>query len=848
MVLVDGSNQAYRAFHAIQTNMTAPDGFPTKAIFGLVRILMSITKEHKPDYVLVVFDKGKSFRVEQFPEYKGHRPSMPDELRIQWPHLKPVAEHFGFRAYAEDDGFEADDIIGTMAKKYASEDIKVTIISNDKDFAQLVDENITLYNPSQKIFFDPEGVKKKWKVRPDQMVDYLSIIGDKSDNIPGVKGVGKVSVEKILAEYDGFDDIYENIENIKQKKKLIAGKEDFETARSLIRIKTDVELDFTMEDCLLGEPDANILVETLQRFGFFRIISDLGLKPKSKLPKCQTTQGWDSLCNSIRETDAVSVVVHEHDGHRYLSVGLGLEHQIVGLLNDLTTEQKQVLANRSWVVFDYKSMMALIDSGRLLAPKTISDVMVDYHLADVTVRADLSVLALRHLNHECSEPPVVEPQGLFDEPDETPVFEYIAQFSQIVFALNELFDGKIDPRLYELEYAVLPVLHRIEAYGVLVNEKILGEISTKLGQEIHKLESEIYEHAGKKFNINSPKQVAVVLFDEMGLKPLKKTKTGHSTNAQTLELLYEETQDPMIKKLLRYRELAKLKGTYVDPLPKYMKSDGRIHTRLHQAVTETGRLSSSDPNLQNIPIRTVEGREIRKAFVAPQGMSLISADYSQLELRILAHFCEKGGLVDAFAQDLDIHEHTGRDLVAEGEEYQPSHRAAAKAINYGLMYGMSAFRLSKELRVPFKDANAYIERYFERYPEVRAYMDTQIEHAQEHGYVQTLLGRKRKVANINDRIRHVREGGERIAMNTPIQGTAADIMKLAMVQVEKVLTKDYPQARLVLQVHDELLVEAPNDQVEEVAKIVQKSMEDAIELRVPLKVHVGTGANWSQVH
>ena len=848
MVLIDGSNQAYRAFHAIQTNMTAPDGFPTKAIFGLMRILISVVKEHKPDYVLVVFDKGKSFRVDEFPEYKGHRPSMPDELRLQWPELKPITEQFGFRAYAEDDGYEADDIIGTMARKYACEEIKVTVISNDKDFAQLVDDNITLYNPSKKVFFDPEGVHKKWKVRPDQMIDYLSIIGDKSDNIPGVKGVGKVSAEKILAQFDGFDDIYENIEDIKQKNKLIAGKDDFIQARSLIRIQTDVELDFGLEDCIIREPESNTLVASLQRFGLFAIISDLGLKPKSKLPKIQLVQGWDTLESDLNGIEEVGVFVQETDGQRYISVSIGTERQIVGLVAELSEEQKKALSTCRWVVFDYKALMPLFDKGILCQPHGFVDVMLNSHLHDVTVRSDIKVLALRHLNHECSAKPVIEPQGLFDEPDETPLFEYFAQFSQIVLALYKGLEGTIDPRLYELEYAVLPVLHRIESRGVMVDAQVLQAISKRLGVELSTLEKEIYEQAGRTFNINSPKQVGVILFEEKGFKPLKKTKTGHSTNAQTLELLFEETNDPMIRNLIRYRELSKLKGTYVDPLPKYMDTDGRIHTRLHQAITETGRLSSSEPNLQNIPIRTSEGRQIREAFVASEGMALISADYSQLELRILAHFCESGGLVDAFAEDLDIHEHTGRDLVAEGEEYQPSHRAAAKAINYGLMYGMSAFRLSKELRVPFKDADTYIVRYFERYPEVRQYMDSQIEHAQEHGFVKTLLGRTRKVANIHDRIRHVREGGERIAMNTPIQGTAADIVKLAMVQVEQVLAKQFPNARLVLQIHDELLVEAPCDQVEEVAKIVQKSMEDAVELRVPLKVHIGTGANWSQVH
>lgn len=848
MVLIDGSNQAYRAFHAIQTNMTAPDGFPTKAIFGLVRILISVVKEHKPDYVLVVFDKGKSFRVDQFPDYKGHRPSMPDELRLQWPELKPITERFGFRAYAEDDGYEADDIIGTMAKRYANDDLKVTVISNDKDFAQLVDENITLYNPSKKTFYDAEGVHKKWKVRPDQMVDYLSIIGDKSDNIPGVKGVGKVSVEKILAQYNGFEDIYENIDEIKQKKKLIAGKDDFIQARSLIRIQTDVELDFGLEECAIKDPDSNSLVDSLQRFGLFKIISELGLKPKSKLSKIEMTQGWDTLTAELMDKESVAVFIKEVDGLRYMSVSTCAKKQIVGLVQALSEEQKRVLSQRLWVVFDYKAMMSLFDEGTLFAPLDFVDVMLDHHLIDVTVRAEITGLALRHLNHECTKKPVIEPQGLFDEPDETPIYEYIAQFSQVVFALHASMEKSIDQRLYTLEYAVLPVLHRIEARGVQVDREVLQTISTRLGGELRTLEEEIYEQAGRTFNINSPKQVGVILFEEKGLKPLKKTKTGHSTNAQTLELLFEETNDPMIRNLIRYRELAKLKGTYVDPLPKYMSKYGRIHTRLHQAITETGRLSSSDPNLQNIPIRTAEGRQIREAFVASEGMALISADYSQLELRILAHFCTSGGLVDAFAHDVDIHEHTGRDLVEEGEEYQPSHRAAAKAINYGLMYGMSAFRLSKELRVPFKDANTYINRYFARYPEVRAYMDSQIEHAKEHGFVETFLGRKRKVANINDRIRHVREGGERIAMNTPIQGTAADIVKLAMVRVEEVLALHVPEAKLVLQIHDELLVEAPCDQVEKVAEIVKKTMEDAVELRVPLKVHIGTGANWSQVH
>ena len=850
LVLVDGSNQAYRAFHAIQMDMTAPDGLPTKALFGLVRALISIVKEEKPDYVLIVFDKGKSFRAEQFPEYKGHRPSMPDELQVQWPHLIPLAEAFGFQTYAKDDGFEADDVIGTMAKRYANEDISVTIVSNDKDFAQLVDEYITVYNPSHKTYYDADGVFKKWQVRPDQMVDYLSMMGDSSDNIPGVAGIGNKTAVQILSEFGDFETIYAEIEKNKHHKKLIAGKESFMQARALITIETDMDLEISLEDCIVRGYDYDDLVGMLQRFGFFKIITELGLRPKSSVPAVKRADAWVNLDTLLCPGQRISVHPYHKDSEIYLGIGIQKDLVVVDTLENLSDPHKELLSKCSWIVHDYKSMLPLIESKKLVAPQTVCDIMLEYHLVDASVRSELDVLALRMLNHQIEEPDKKEifQESLFDVFNDTPIRSSVAERTQMVWMLHEVQEYSLPSDLVALEYEVLPILYQMEQRGVAVDVGVLNRISSHMTNSISSLEQEIYREAKKEFNINSPKQVAQILFEERGLKPLKKNKTGMSTNAQTLGLLLEETDDPFIHHLIRYRELAKLKGTYVDPLPTYMDAQGRIHTKLNQTITETGRLSSTDPNLQNIPIRTAEGRAIREAFVAPAGMCLISADYSQLELRILAHFCETGSLVQAFEEDIDIHEHTGRDLVGEGEEYSSAHRAAAKAINYGLMYGMSAFRLAKELRIPFKDASSYIERYFLRYPEVRSYMDTQIQKAKETGSVETIMGRKRRVANIHDRLRHVREGAERIAMNTPIQGSAADIVKKAMVDVDRALKESHPKALLLLQVHDELLIEAPEDQVEEIAKLVQKTMEDAVKLRVPLKVHVGVGANWSQVH
>jgi DNA polymerase-1 len=878
MLLVDGSNQAFRAFFAIQSDMRSPDGFPTRALFGFTNMLQKMLREHSPDYVAVVFDKGKSFRNELYPEYKGQRPDMPEDLRSQWPEFIPLCQEWGICALAQE-GFEADDIIGTLARRHASADCQVWIVSSDKDFCQLVDENIHLLDVSKGKEIGPEAVQAKWGVDPGQMIDLLAMMGDTSDNVPGVPGVGPKKAAGFIQRFGALEDILASADIIggKTGQRIAESHDIVVLARQLVTIVTDMNLDLSIADLRVGEPDWEALADRFRRYDFRRLyrqaIEELGSEAERSTvdrDRYQAVLEADDLSSLVdalaaSECFAVDTETTSLDAMKASLVGLSfcwgdepavyvpIAHEPGPNCEGALQALKGVLEDPSIgkigqnIKYDFK---VLLRHGVRIRG-IVGDTMLADYLVAVDQRHGLDHMARRYLGHEMipySEA-TKDTDGEFAAVPVQDATRYAAEDAHLTWLLHHEIDTASCDSLYrEVELPLIPILAEMELRGIGLNVPALESMSLELGDRIGSLQTEIYEEAGEEFKLNSTKQLATILFEKRGLKPIKKTKTGFSTNASTLEAL-ANGGDGLSALMLCYRELSKLKSTYVDALPQHVAADGRVHTSFHQAVAATGRLSSNDPNLQNIPIRTEEGRRIRQCFIARPGYCFISADYSQVELRVLAHYCEQGPLVESFLQGEDIHRRTASEIYGTHPGLvSPDQRRAAKTINFGLIYGMSAFRLSNELGIGRKEAQNTIDAYFDRYPRVRRYMESSVELVREKGFAETLFGRRRPIYNINARNRIERNAAERIAINTPIQGTAADIIKIAMLRVEASLQKHAPEALLLLQVHDELVLEVPEERLSEIGLLVAKEMEEAVTLRVPLVVETGTGKTWQEAH
>ena len=878
LILVDGSNQAYRAYHAIRTDLRSPDGFPTRALFGFSRVLQSLIKQHRPDYAAVVFDVGQSFRNVLYPDYKGQRPDKPPELEQQWPEFMPLCEAFGISALAKD-GFEADDIIGTLAIQAAAEGFDVRIVSSDKDFAQLVSDRIKLLDPRLGEVAGAAEGEAKWGVPPEKIVDLMSLVGDKSDNVPGVAGVGVKKAAKYITEYGSWQGVLANAAAIggKTGEKIAAAADTIALANKLIVIKTDVSLAHTIADLKIRDPDPAVLRAALLRFGFHAMIRELSLTqphdgagidrdryrtvdtPEALAQlvadlKAAARFSFDSETTSLDpleaalvgmsfcwdDTDAVYVPI-AHDGEGNCP---GALDALLPLLADPSL--KKTGQN---LKYDLEVLQA---NGHVLAGID-GDTMIADYLLQVDQKHNLDALALRYLGHTMiSFKEVAKLHGsAFAKvpiPDAT---RYAAEDAHVVWCIEQKMemDAELEQLYREIELPLIPVLADMELTGIGVDVDALAAISAELGERIAEMVTQIHELVGETFNINSTQQLAVILFEKRGHKPIKKTKTGYSTNSAVIEQLMESSDDELLQMILDYRGATKLKSTYVDALPTTVAADGRIHTSYHQAVAATGRLSSFDPNLQNIPIRTEEGRRIRRCFVARDGYTFLSADYSQIELRLLAHFCGTGPLVEAFRNGEDIHRRTAAEIFEVAPEaVSADQRRAAKAINFGIIYGMSAFRLSRELKISREQAQGYIDSYFERYPQVRAYMDTKISEAKRTGEVKTLYGRRRAVRGLDSRNPNERGAGERVAMNTPVQGTAADLIKIAMIRVHRRLKADFPEADLLLQVHDELVLEVPTAQLDDISAALVEEMQGVASLNVPLLVETGHGRTWDAAH
>ncbi|POF86918.1 DNA polymerase I [Pseudomonas putida] len=917
LVLVDGSSYLYRAFHALPP-LTTSKGMPTGAVKGVLNMLKSLRRQYPDSLFAVVFDaKGGTFRDALFADYKANRPSMPDDLRVQVEPLHASVKALGYPLLCVE-GVEADDVIGTLARSSAAAGRPVIISTGDKDMAQLVDGHITLVNTMTGSVMDIAGVHEKFGVGPEHIIDFLALMGDKVDNIPGVPGVGeKTAVGLLTGIGGGLKDVYANLDKIpalpiRGAKSLSAKLEEHRDAAfmsyELATIKIDVPLDIEVDALVCAEPDRDALLALYAEMEFKSWIADVQrdaakvgdeLAPVVEAPQAKVEPQYETILEQAR-FDAWLEKLRQAPLFAFDTETTGLDAQKAQLVGVSFAVEPHVAAYVP-LTHDYEGAPAQLDRDQvLLALKPLLedphkgkigqnakydinilancaiggdqasgidmrgvayDTMLEsYVLNSNATRHDMDSLAQKYLDHTTITFEQIAGKGAkqltFNQIPLDKAGPYAAEDADITLRLHQALQvhlaktPSVQPVLMDIEMPLVPVLARIERQGALVDANLLAIQSGELGLKMAELEREAYALAGEEFNLGSPKQLGVILYDKLGMPILSKTSKGQASTAEAVLAELAEQDYPLPKVLMQYRSLSKLKSTYTDKLPHQINPrTGRIHTSYQQAVAATGRLSSSDPNLQNIPIRTAEGRRIRQAFIASPGYKLLAADYSQIELRIMAHLAKDEGLLHAFRNDLDVHRATaaevfGVDLAAVTTDQ----RRSAKAINFGLIYGMSAFGLAKQLGVDRKQSQDYIDRYFTRYPGVLAYMERTRAQAAEQGYVETFFGRRLYLPDINAKNQALRKGAERTAINAPMQGTAADIIKRAMVAVDNWLSSSGLDARVILQVHDELVLEVREDLVEQIKAEIRPHMSDAAQLDVPLLVEVGVGANWDEAH
>ncbi|MBO0232641.1 DNA polymerase I [Vibrio parahaemolyticus] len=922
LILIDGSSYLYRAFHAYPGTMSNGE-IPTNAVYGVVNMLRSMMRQFASERIAVVFDaKGKTFRDEMYSEYKANRPPMPDDLRCQIEPLHNVIRAMGLPLICVP-GVEADDVIGTLAYQASQQGMPVLISTGDKDMAQLVDDNITLFNTMTNVVMDREGVVEKFGIPPELIIDYLALMGDKVDNIPGVPGVGDKTATALLQGIGGLTKLYENLDDIAalgfrgsktMAKKLVDNKDNAMLSYELATIKLDVELEETPESLLKAEPNKDELIKLYGQLTFKSWLNELlegGSGTVEAVELAGSAQASSSSSHAEMETSAVTIDRSQYetildeasfnawleklkaaelfafdtetDSLDYMVANLvGLSFAIdegiaayVPVAHDYLDAPEQL--DRDWVLEQLKPILeddaqakvgqnlkydasVLARYGIEMKGIKYDTMLASYVYNSVGGKHDMDSLALRFLQHSCISFEQIAGKGknqlTFNQIELEQASPYAAEDADVTLRLhNRLFanieqDEKLKSVYEDIEMPLVPVLSRIERTGVLIDDMKLSAQSVEIAARLEELEQKAYEIAEQEFNMNSPKQLQAILFEKMGLPVVKKTPSGTpSTNEEVLQELALDY--PLPKLILEYRGLAKLKSTYTDKLPKMINpSTGRVHTSYHQAVTATGRLSSTDPNLQNIPIRNEEGRRIRQAFVAPAGYKILAVDYSQIELRIMAHLSGDQALLDAFRDGKDIHAATAAEIMGVSiDQVSSEQRRRAKAVNFGLIYGMSAFGLAKQLGIPRGEAQAYMDKYFERYPGVMQYMEDTRSAAADKGYVETIFGRRLHLPEIKSRNGMRRKAAERAAINAPMQGTAADIIKKAMLLVDQWIQEEgNGRVKLLMQVHDELVFEVEESSLSEIESKVQKLMESAAELKVPLVAEAGHGDNWDQAH
>ncbi|HSC69547.1 MAG TPA: DNA polymerase I [Cellvibrio sp.] len=917
LVLVDGSSYLYRAYHALPP-LTNSKGQPTGAVKGVVNMVRRLIKDYPDSQIAVVFDaKGKTFRDDMFAEYKANRPPMPDDLRPQVQPIHDIVQAMGLPLLVID-GVEADDVIGTLARQATQLARPVVISTGDKDMAQLVNEHVTLVNTMTETVLDIPGVNAKYGFGPELMVDYLALMGDKVDNIPGVPGVGEKTAQGLIQGLGGLDAIYADLEKVRSlsfrgaktmPEKLLEHREMAYLSHRLATIKTDVELSVCPESLRHTPPDNNRLRELFEDLEFknwakdianlndqvappitdviavsaersiepsapvavvekrYDVITDKNLFSQWLARLQQATQfSFDTETTALEIMDAKivgvnfaiepGVAAYVPCGHDYMGAPEQLPLEwVLQELKPILEDEKKIKIGQN-LKYDRS---VLLNYGIELRGIDFDTMLESYVWNSIGSRHNMDDLAQNYLDYKTVTFEELAGKGVkqlsFNQLKVEDAGHYAAEDADITLRLHQFFWPQLEkiPSLTSvfenIEMPLVPVLSRIERNGALVDAKLLGQQSVELGERLTQLERKAYEIAGQEFNLSSPKQLGAILFEQQKLPVLKKTPTGTPSTAE--DVLQELALDyPLPKVLMEYRGLAKLKSTYTDKLPLVInKRTGRIHTSYHQAVAATGRLSSQDPNLQNIPIKTEEGRRIRQAFIAPAGYKLVAADYSQIELRIMAHLSDDAGLLSAFEKGLDVHRATAAEVFGVPLDAVSSDmRRSAKAINFGLIYGMSAFGLAKQLRLGRNEAQQYIDRYFERYPGVQRYMNNIRALAHEQGYVETLFGRRLYLPEINAKNKNLQMGAERTAINAPMQGTAADIIKTAMIKVQAWLDEAQLDAKIIMQVHDELVLEVAESQLDQVRAGLIERMSAAATLKVPLLVEAGVGSNWDEAH
>ena len=889
LLLVDGSSYLYRAFHALP-DLRSSDGRPTGAIYGVLNMLQKLIKSERPDYLSVVFDTpAKTFRHDIFPDYKANRQKTPEDLIAQIEPLHQLIINLGLPLIAVD-GVEADDVIGTLALEADKKGIKTLIATGDKDMAQLVTENIHLIDTMKDLRMGPAEVKEKFGIQPDRFIDYLSLAGDTSDNIPGVEKVGPKTAIKWINEYGSLDGVIQNADQIKGKigENLNTALDRLDLFKTLVTIKCDVEMDSNISDLTIGESNEGLLYEQLSDLGLHGLIKQFEIEPSEKesaadknYQTIRTEKELDELMGLINQADYVSFDTETTSLDYMLAELVGISialkpneafyipinHNYEGAEKQL--EQDFVLeALKPFLESDeipkighnLKYDRHILQNAGIDLKGTLLDTMLFSYVNNSTItRHNLDAVSKRYLNINPTSYEDVAGKGAkqipFSEVSIDVASDYASEDADISLKLYEHIEPLVQKeaklaKLYsEIEGPLIYTLGDIERNGVLIDSEKLSQQSKELEAKILKLESKVQKNAGEDFNLGSPKQLQEILYEKLGLPVIKKTPKGQPSTSEAV--LQELSMDfPIVHDILSYRAISKLKSTYTDKLPKMINSNtGRVHTSYHQAVTATGRLSSSDPNLQNIPIRSEEGRRIREAFIAPEGYKILAADYSQIELRIMAHLSKDQGLMDAFAKGQDIHQATAAEIFSINiDDVTSNQRRSAKAINFGLIYGMSAFGLSKQLQITRAEAQNYIEQYFERYPGVKNYMDETKYSAKKNGYVETVLGRRLYLADIESSNYQRRQYAERSAINAPMQGTAADLIKMAMTDLHSKIRNESLDAKIIMQVHDELVIEVNENQLDELSDLTVNIMADIFKLDVDLKVDADIGNNWDEAH
>mgnify|MGYP004446333861 FL=1 len=907
IILVDGSSYLYRAFHALPP-LTTSTGRPTGAVRGVASMLRKMINDYDPEYMAVVFDaKGKTFRDELFEQYKANRPPMPDELREQVQPLHDLIRAMGLPLIIED-GVEADDVIGTFARIFSAEQKPVLISTGDKDMAQLVNDHVTLINTMNNAVYDIDGVREKFGVGPELIIDFLALMGDKVDNIPGVPGVGEKTALALLTGLGSLEKIYDNLDKVAELnfrgaksmgKKLEEHREQAFLSYELATIKVDCELKEALDDLKLLTPDAEKLAgyyrdlefkgwlnellegddpavegapdieseQSIDRDGYQTVLTEEELDAwLDKLKKAELF-AFDTETTSLNymEADLVGVsfatapgeAAYVPFGHDYPGAPDQLDRALVldKLKPVLEDEQSKKIGQN--LKYD---MSVLARAGITLRGVEYDTMLESYVIDSVATRHDMDSLALKYLGHKNISFQEIAGKGVkqltFNQVGLDEAGPYASEDADITLRLHQTLWPRLEKEaglksvFHDIEMPLVPVLSRIERNGTYVDADMLKKQSTFLAKRMMELEEKAFEEAGQKFNLGSPKQLGEILYEKLEIPVIKKTPKGAPSTAEAVLQDLALQGYPLPQVIMDYRGVSKLKNTYTDKLPELINpTTGRVHTSYHQAVAATGRLSSSDPNLQNIPVRSEEGRKIRLAFSAPQGKKIVACDYSQIELRIMAHLSGDKGLTHAFEHNLDIHRATAAEVWGKTlEDVSDNERRNAKAINFGLIYGMSAFGLAKQLGIPRGEAQEYIDRYFEKYPGVKRYMENTRADAAEKGYVETLFGRRLYLPEINSRNGQRRQAAERTAINAPMQGTAADIIKHAMIKVHHWLEDSKLDALMIMQVHDELVFEVKESQVDDLVKEVTQRMEAAAKLDVPLIVDAGIGNNWEEAH